>query len=91
MEAWLSSLYFLLKDSPARQEDFLKVLGNTRLPLKFVNHRWLENETVCERARELWENILKYVKAAESKGITKPGNKSYETIVQATNDKLVRA
>ena len=91
VEALLSSLYYLFKDSPARREDFSKVSGSTRLPLKFVNHRWLENETVCERALELWEDILKYVKAAESKEITKPGNKLYETIVEATKDKLIRA
>ena len=91
VEALLSSLYYLFKDSPARREDFLKVSGSTRLPLKFVNHRWLENEPVCERALELWEDVLKYVKAAESKQITKPGNKSYETIVEATKDKLIRA
>ena len=91
VEALLSSLYYLFKDSPARREDFAKVSGSTRLPLKFVNHRWLENETVCERALELWEDILKYVKAAESKEITKPGNKSYETVVEASKDKLIRA
>ena len=91
VEALLSSLYYLFKDSPARREDFSKVSGSTRLPLKFVNHRWLENETVCERALELWEDVLKYVKAAESKQITKPGDKSYETIVEATKDKLIRA
>ena len=45
VEALLSSLYYLFKDSPARREDFSKVSGSTRLPLKFVNHRWLENET----------------------------------------------
>ena len=91
VEALLSSLYHLFKDSPARQEDFSKVSGSIRLPLKFVNHRWLGNETVCERALGLWEDILKYVKAAESKEITKPGNKSYKTVVEAFKDKLIRA
>ena len=55
-----------------------------------MNHRWQENETVCERALELWEDILKYVKAAESKEITKPGRESYETVVEASKDKLIR-
>ena len=32
-----------------------------------------------------------YVKAAESKETTKPGNKSYETVVEASKDKLIRA
>ena len=56
-----------------------------------MNHRWQENETVCERALELWEDILKYVKAVESKEITKPGRESYETVVEASKDKLIRA
>lgn len=91
VEVSLSSLYYLFKDSPARREDFSKVSGSTRLPFKFVNHKWLENEPVCERALELWEDILKFAKAAESKQIAKPGNKSYETIVEAIKDKLIRA
>ena len=32
-----------------------------------------------------------YVKAAESKETIKPGNKSYETVVEASKDKLIRA
>ena len=91
VEALLASLHYLFKDSSARQEDFSKVSGSIRLPLKFVNHRWLGNETVCERALGLWEDILKYVKAAESKEIIKPGNKSYKTVVEAFKDKLIRA
>ena len=70
---------------------FLKVSCSARLPLKFVNHRWLENKTVCESALELWEDISKDVKAVESKEITKPGNKSYEAVVEASKDKLIRA
>lgn len=31
------------------------------------------------------------MKAAKSKQITKPGNKSYETIVEATKDELMKA
>ena len=91
MEALLSSLYYLFKDSPAWREDFSKVSSSTRLPFKFVNHRWRANETVCERALELWKDILKDVKAAESKEITKPGSESYETVVEASKDKLIRA
>ena len=91
VEALLSSLYYLFKDSPARREDFFKVSGGARLPLKFVNHRWLENEPVCERALQIWEDILKFVKASQSKQITTPGCKSYETVVEATKDKLIKA
>ena len=91
VEALMSSLYYLFKDSPARREDFFKVSGGTRLPLKFVNHRWLENEPVCERALQIWEDILKFVKASQSKQIPTPGCKSYELVVEAAKDKLIKA
>ena len=91
VEALLSSLYYLFNNSPARWEDFAKISGRARLALRFVNLRWLENETVCDRALELWEDIFKYVKAVKSNKITKPGNKSHETFVEAPKEKLIRA
>lgn len=50
VSSFLSSLYYLYKDSPARREDYRKVSSSTVLPLKFVSHRWLENVPVTERA-----------------------------------------
>ena len=91
VKALLPSLYYLFKDLAAKREDFFKVPGGTRLPLKFVNHRWLENEPVCERALQIWEDILNFVKASRSKQITTPGCKSYETVLEATKDKLIKA
>ena len=63
----LSSLYYHFKDSPARREDYVKVTGNSQLPLKFVSHRWLENVVVSERALNIWRNIEAYVKAVQEK------------------------
>lgn len=50
LSSLLSSMYYLFKDSPARREDYMTVTGSSLMPLKFVSHRWLENEPVCERA-----------------------------------------
>lgn len=87
----LSSLYYHFKDSPARREDFVKVTGSSELPLKFVSHRWLENVVVSERALNIWDNIEVYVKAVKEKRIPNPGNKSFEVIKEAADDKLVLA
>ena len=43
VSSFLSSLYYLFKDAPARREDFVTISGSSLMPLKFVSHRWLEN------------------------------------------------
>ena len=62
----LSSLYWLLKDSPARRKDYIKVTGNSVFPLKFCQHQWLEKVLVTERALEVWPHIVKYVIAVKA-------------------------
>ncbi|CAH3038939.1 unnamed protein product [Pocillopora meandrina] len=87
----LSSLYYHFKDSPARREDFVKVTGSSQLALKFVSHRWLENVVVSERALNIWKSIELYVKAVKEKRIPNPGNKSFQVIKEAVDDKLILA
>lgn len=77
----LSSLYYHFKDSTAQREDFVKVT--------FVIHRWLENVAVSERALNICNNIEVYVKVVKEKRIPNPGNKSFEVIKEAVNNKLV--
>ena len=83
-------IFSLREDVPARREDFFKITDSTNLPLKYVSHWWLESEPVyqIEKALKTWKDILKNLKAARSK---KSGNKSYETVVKAIKDKLMRA
>ena len=71
VSSFLSSLYYLFKDAPARKEDLQTTTGGTLIPLKFVSHRWLENVPVCERALKLWDNI-----AAEAGKVNQPKRKS---------------
>ena len=86
VSSFLSSLYYLFKDAPARKEDLQTTTGSTLMPLKFVSHRWLENVPVCERALKLWDNIVAYVKAAEAGKVNQPKNKSYEVIKDCLKD-----
>ncbi len=83
----LSSMYHLLKDAPARREDFAAVTGIGMMPLKFVSHRWLENVPVCERAILLWDSIKLYVDAVKMKKVASPKCNSYDVVKRATEDK----
>ena len=46
---FLALSYRLFKDCPARQDDFKKSSGKSIFPIKFVQHRWLENISVIQR------------------------------------------
>ncbi|WAR14725.1 hypothetical protein MAR_004830 [Mya arenaria] len=82
----LSSMYYLFKDSPTRKEDYQKSSGSTRMPMKFVTHRWMENVPVVDRAIEVWGNIGQFVKDVEKKKIAKPTCKSFEIVSAALKD-----
>ena len=91
VDSFLSSCYWLLKDTPARREDFVNATDSDVMPLKFCNHRWLENVPVCERAINLLPSLTKYVAAVASKTCTDPGTKSFSIISQALKDPLLPA
>ena len=94
VDSVLSSLYYLFKDSPARREDFCKIVSTTdscHMPLKYVKHRWLENVPVCERTILIWEDVRKFVKAVQQKNLPQPGNKSFDIVSQAAGDVLFLA
>lgn len=89
ISSFLSSLYYLFKDSPARREDFQKVTGSSLMPLKFVAHRWMENVPVCERALLILPHIATYLEKVKSKELGKPTCKSFEVVSSKMKDKLL--
>ncbi|KXJ20267.1 hypothetical protein AC249_AIPGENE16597 [Exaiptasia diaphana] len=90
VDSYLLGLYRLFKDAPARKENFLKVTNSNVTPLKFVNHRWLENVPAAQRAIDMWDSVLLYVKAAEEGTVNKPKNcKSYETVKECLDKPLL--
>ena len=70
ISSFLSSLYYLFKDSPARREDFMKGSSSSIMPLTFVNHRWLESVPVCERTLLIMEKVQLYVTGVEMDSLT---------------------
>ncbi|KAL8603538.1 hypothetical protein ACOMHN_052767 [Nucella lapillus] len=89
MEDFLTKLYILFLDCPARRDDFVNVTRSSIFPLKFCKVRWLENIAPAERALEIIENVVAYCTAAKSKKVTEPNNMSYETVKKAIQDPLL--
>jgi len=88
---FLSSLYWLFKDTPARREDFKTVTGCEQFPKKFCIHKWLENVPVCERAIDFLQPLKQYVDAVKAKKCIDPKTKSYSIVSEAVKDTLIQA
>ena len=59
---------------------------------RFSETRWTESAPVASRAIVICNNIKKYVNVVESRPKSKrPGNKSYQKLVEAVKDKTMMA
>lgn len=92
VDQFLSNAYWLLKDSPARREDYAKAVGQISplMPLKFCKTRWVENVPVTERMIKILTD-LKYVNAVGAGKFPNPGTKSYTTVNEGCRDPLLLA
>ena len=88
----LKSLYSYLHETPARREDYTKMIGSEVLPLQFCGHRWLEDKRVAERAVEMWPSLTTYI----TEILKKPKSQvhtssSFSTVKFAVLNKLTTA
>lgn len=91
-DEFLNSVYWLLKDTPARREDYAGVVGGEALmPLRFCRTRWTENVPVVERAAEMLPQLRLYVKAVQESKVPHPKTKSYEIVKESCSDPLIEA
>lgn len=88
VEQTFSCLFWLIKDSPARREDYSKVTGSNVFPKLYCQHRWLENLPVTERAIEIWPHVQKYVASVRAKQIPEPKSKSFFVVAESCDDPL---
>ncbi|KXJ12053.1 hypothetical protein AC249_AIPGENE28772 [Exaiptasia diaphana] len=66
---WKFDQYFtkrhkLFKDYPAGREDFTQYTGTTVFPMKFCNHRWLQNGDFVSRSLAVLPHIKEYCREA---------------------------
>ena len=85
-DSFISSAYWLFKDSPARREDYCKAIGveNPLMPEKFCKTRWVENVTVTERLNKICER-------SGSRKVPNPGTKSWQVVRDGCKDILMPA
>ncbi|GBL79221.1 hypothetical protein AVEN_92449-1 [Araneus ventricosus] len=76
---FLTSLYYLFKNSPTRRNDFLKE-SEGALPKKFIQHRWPENVPASEYAINLLPGIKKYIVSVDKGEHNQPNCKSYACV-----------
>ena len=91
IKSFLTALYYLFHDTPARRDDFTQITSSNVFPLKFCAHRWVENVNVANRALIVFDNVRKYVDTIEKqpKKYTVPKSKSYENVKEAVLDVLM--
>ena len=67
IEAFLSSAYYLCKDTSVRREDFTNLSSSSTFPLKFVAYRWIENVPVITRLLKILPRLKQCVKTVDEK------------------------
>ena len=77
-ECFLSSCFYLFKDSPARRENFTRITSSSTFPLKFVPRRWVENVPVIVRVLEILPALRQYKPAIDDKKVKNSDTKSYK-------------
>lgn len=106
IDEFLQSLFYLFRDVPLRRADYTSITASTLFPLKFCAVRWVENQSVAERAYEMLPKLKVYVKAV-NKQIEKKWkdshpdyrrsfagvsvNKNFKVVAAAVIDKFFKA
>ena len=90
--SWYKLSYNLFHDLLAKRADYLAVTECENFPSCFCATRWMEDQKVAERLCSIWENIKKMTKYWEALPKSKrPKCKSYNTVVEGTQDELTLA
>ena len=83
----LKAVRQIFHDSPARRDYYISVTGSSSFPHHFYATRWVESRGVAERAKSLWEHVVKIVNFWKKLTKSKQPN-SYNIVKDAVNDPL---
>ncbi|KAJ8959576.1 hypothetical protein NQ314_006225 [Rhamnusium bicolor] len=67
INSFLTGLYWLFKDSPARRSDFMSMTKTNIFPYKFCQTRWVESSRAANRALLIFSDVKKYVNDSKVK------------------------
>ena len=76
----------------SRRDDYICVTGSTSFPHYLGTARWVESKGVAERAKSLWEHVVKIVNFSKKLPKSKqPKCDSYDIVKDAADDPLTVA
>ena len=90
----LQATWKILHQLYLRRADYEKVTNPTIFPLQFCQHRRMENENVVKRGESIWDNFVKLIKYWKTLPRSKQPdkeNKSYFTLQEAVENRLMKA
>ena len=87
INSFLSNLYYLFKDSPARRADYSRITGSALFAKKFCATRWLDNTPALERALNSLPHFEKYINEIKPK----PSVISFQSTSNSIADKFLKA
>ena len=81
-------IYYLFKDVPARQTDFIAYSGSTTFPKKFCRIRWAENSQMAKKAIKIQPHLLSHVSGIKENGKV-PTCRSFTVVTEFLNSLLL--
>ena len=85
-------MWYFLKDGPDRREVYESITQTETYVLPYCQTRWCKNESVAERAAEMWPVFCQFIQHLASLPKSKqPQNKSFDGLLLAVSSPLTCA
>lgn len=94
IDQFLTCLYRLFKNVPARRGDYILITNSAKFPLKFFDIRWVENTPFAKRAVDVLPSVEICVKKVQKEGGKNPlknDNRNFQIVSEFLRDPLLRA
>lgn len=89
LQDFLDSLYRILKNFPARRDDYIKICNEhdveAKFPKKFCPTRWVENSDAADRAIEVIPMVRKFVATLQTE------SRAFKVLKEHLSDPLLEA
>ena len=91
LDGLLRSMFYLLRDSPARRDDFTTVTGSTLFPLKLCGTGWLEDVPVAKSTADMEPHFQIYYNNSSRYKEQVPKIQSFYNVMQHIQNPLTPA
>ena len=89
---FLTNVFRLFQDCPARREEYTIVTGSSDFPQSFAMHRWADNIRAAKRGLDMLTPLTDFCKAVDNKtkGVTKIDTQKYKIVKDFVNSTFAR-